>query len=76
MRSALRRISLLLVFHVSAHILRQTYAARLEEASVSSKVKQYLLGHSTSRMTQDVYTHIQSDFINEKVEQIRSAFGE
>jgi len=35
-----------------------------------------LLGYSTSRMTQDVYTHIQSDFINEKAEQIRSAFGE
>ena len=75
-RSALRRISLSLGFNVSAHILRHTYATRLEEAGVSSKVKQYLLGHSTSRMTQDVYTHIQSDFINEKAEQIRSAFGE
>lgn len=75
-RSALRRISLSLGFNVSAHILRHTYATRLEEAGVSPKVKQYLLGHSTSRITQDVYTHIQSDFINEKAEQIRSAFGE
>ena len=75
-RSALRRISLSLGFNVSAHILRHTYATRLEEAGVSPKVKQYLLGQSTSRITQDVYTHIQSDFINEKAEQIRSAFGE
>lgn len=73
-RSALRRISKTLGYDVTAHMLRHTYATRLEEAGISPKLKQYLLGHSTSRMTQDVYTHIQSDFIKEKAELIRSAF--
>ena len=73
-RSALRRVSSVLGYDVTAHMLRHTYATRLEEAGLSPKVKQYLLGHSTSRMTQDVYTHIQSDFIKEKAELIRSAF--
>lgn len=74
-RSALRRVSAMLGYDITAHMLRHTYATRLEEAGISPKVKQYLLGHSTSRMTQDVYTHIQSDFIKEKAELIRSAFN-
>lgn len=73
-RSAFRRVSELLGYTVTAHMLRHTYATRLEEAGISPKIKQYLLGHSTSRMTQEIYTHVQKDFINEKAELIRSAF--
>ena len=55
-RSALRRISTSLGFEVTAHLLRHTYATRLEEAGISPKLKQYLLGHSSLEMTQNTYT--------------------
>ncbi len=59
---------------VSLHILRHTYATRLEEAGVPPKVKQYLLGHSSLEMTQNVYTDIQEKYIISISEVIRNIF--
>ena len=61
-------------FTVSAHILRHTYATRLEEAGISPKIKQYLLGHATVDITQNVYTDAQSDYINSVSDRIRAIF--
>lgn len=47
----------------SLHILRHTYATRLEEAGVPAKVAQYLMGHATIQMTKDVYTDVQDGYI-------------
>lgn len=58
-----RTVSAKLGFHVSAHILRHTYATRLEEAGVPAKVAQYLMGHATIQMTKDVYTDVQDSYI-------------
>lgn len=58
-----RTASAKLGFHVSAHILRHTYATRLEEAGVPAKVAQYLMGHATIQMTKDVYTDVQDNYI-------------
>lgn len=58
-----RTVSAKVGFHVSAHILRHTYATRLEEAGVPAKVAQYLMGHATIQMTKDVYTDVQDRYI-------------
>ena len=43
---------------VTAHQLRHGYATILFDAGLDTKDAQYLLGHTTIAMTQDVYTHI------------------
>lgn len=40
------------------HQLRHGFATLLFEAGIEAKDAQYLLGHSTIAMTQDIYTHI------------------
>ena len=72
--TALKKLSKKLGFTVSAHILRHTYATRLEEAGISPKIKQYLLGHATVDITQNVYTDAQSDYINSVSDRIRGIF--
>lgn len=59
---------------VTPHQLRHGYATFLHDAGIDVKDAQYLLGHSTVAMTQDVYTHIRqsriaaaSDKLNEFV---------
>lgn len=50
---------------VTPHQLRHGYATILHDAGIDVKDAQYLLGHSTVAMTQDVYTHIRQSRINE-----------
>ena len=71
----LRKLSKKLGFRVCPHILRHTYATRLEEMRVSDKMKQYLLGHSSERMTLH-YTHIQDDYLKEIGTEVRNIFDE
>ncbi len=59
---------------VTPHILRHTYATRLEEAGIPPKIKQFLMGHATLHMTQDVYTDTQADYVQTLSEKIRSLF--
>lgn len=59
---------------VSLHILRHTYATRLEEKGVPPKVKQYLMGHASLQMTQDVYTDIQLKYVESLSDMIKSLF--
>ncbi len=73
-RLATSRISKKLGITVSPHILRHTYATRLEEAGIPPKIKQYLMGHASLRMTQDVYTDTQSEYVASVAERIREIF--
>ena len=73
-RIAFRNASKKVGFEVSAHILRHTYATRLEEAGVPPKIKQYLMGHASLRMTEDVYTDAQSHYIEGVSDRIRGLF--
>lgn len=45
-------------FSVRPHDLRHTYATMLYDAGVDVKSASYLLGHSDSRVTLEVYTHL------------------
>lgn len=65
--SAFKKLSKKLGFRVSAHILRHTYATHLEEEKVPLKIKQYLLGHSSITMTEDVYTDVREDFLKKEL---------
>ena len=50
---------------VTPHQLRHGYATILHDAGIDVKDAQYLLGHSTISMTQDVYTHIRQSRISD-----------
>ena len=50
--------------NVTPHQLRHGYATILHDAGIDVKDAQYLLGHSTVAMTQDVYTHIRQSRIS------------
>ena len=73
-RMAFKNASKKLGFQVSAHILRHTYATRLEEAGIPPKAKQYLMGHASLEMTQNVYTDAQGHYIEGLSDRIRSLF--
>ena len=68
-----QRISQETGISVSPHILRHTYATRLEEAGISPKLKQYLLGHASLEMTQNVYTDMQIEHVKSMADSIRNA---
>jgi len=57
---------------LSVHTLRHTYATRLDEASIAPKVKQYWLGHSRIEITQNIYTDVQKEHIDNQ----RKAFDD
>ena len=73
-RNCFRRISEKLGISVSPHVLRHTYATRLEEAGITPKLKQYLMGHSTLEMTQNTYTEVQAAYLEAQSGEIRGAF--
>lgn len=48
--------------HYTIHELRHTFATNCLEAGIPIKQVQVWLGHSSSKITSDIYTHISSDF--------------
>ena len=73
-RLATDRIAKSTGIEVTLHILRHTYATRLEEAGIPPKVKQYLLGHASLDMTQNVYTDTQKHYVDSVSDTIRALF--
>lgn len=72
-RLAFRRVSKAVGFQVTAHILRHTYATRLEEAGIPPKIQQYLLGHAKVDTSQNIYTDAQTQYIQAFSDQIKGA---
>lgn len=54
--SNLRRVQV--IDHITAHMLRHTYATMLFDANVDVKSAQRFLGHADVEMTLSVYTHL------------------
>ena len=73
-KTAFKKAATKLGFPVSAHVLRHTYATRLEEAGIPPKVKQYLMGHASLEMTQNVYTDAQGHYIESVSDCVRGLF--
>lgn len=61
---------------ITPHQLRHAYATVLYEAKIGLKDAQDLLGHSTSQVTMDVYTHIRKDRKSEVAKQINKYVAE
>ena len=61
---------------MTAHQLRHGYATILHDAGIDVKDAQYLLGHSSVSMTQDIYTHIRQSRIVEAGKKLNDYFGE
>lgn len=61
--------------HITAHQLRHGYATILFEAGLEPKDAQYLLGHSTVAMTQDIYTHIRKERQEHNAQKLNDFFS-
>lgn len=48
-------------FHVSAHMLRHTFATICHAAGIDLKTAQKWLGHASISVTSDIYTHLDQD---------------
>jgi integrase len=57
------------------HTLRHTYDTRLFEDGIPSKVRQYLMGHASSRTTDDIYTDVKKEHIAKFVGKIQDCFS-
>ena len=58
---------------ITLHELRHTFATLLAKADVHPSVMQKFLGHSTSRLSLEVYTHVHQEDMNiakDKLQQI------
>lgn len=61
-----------LEIEVTPHQLRHAYATMLYDAGVDVKIAQKLLGHSSLKMTVDIYTHIRESRLDDVAEQLNS----
>ena len=43
---------------ISAHTMRHTACTRMAESGMDMKIVQYIMGHSSIRMTMEIYNHI------------------
>lgn len=73
-KKALEKIVARTDIKMTLHTLRHTYATRLEEAGIPPKVKQYLLGHASLEMTQNIYTDTQTAYIDSISDKVRAVF--
>lgn len=62
-------------FPVSPHILRHTYITRLILGGVDLKRVQYLAGHSSARVTLDIYTSLMGHEPEDLIGDVREIFG-
>lgn len=60
--------------NVTLHILRHTYATRLEEGNISPKLKQYLLGHASMAVTQNIYTDTTAEYVESVSNRVQNIF--
>jgi len=62
--------------HITAHMLRHTYASLLYDAGVDIKSAQRYLGHSDIETTLEIYTHLTKHKEDEAVQSINKHFEE
>ena len=62
-------------FPVSPHVLRHTYITRLILGGVDLKRVQYLAGHSSARITLDIYTSLMGHEPEDLIGDVQGVFG-
>ena len=58
--------------NITCHSLRHTFATRGLEAGVDMKIMQEFMGHSSIKMTSDLYTHVLPDKKKEAIEKLQN----
>lgn len=53
--------------HLTPHVLRHTGCKRNAENGMDLKVLQYLMGHKSSKITNDVYNHVSQQRVKREV---------
>ncbi len=66
----------IVIDHITAHMLRHTYASLLYDAGVDIKSAQRFLGHSDIETTLEIYTHLTKHKEDEAVHSINKHFEE
>jgi integrase len=61
--------------HIRLHDSRHTFATLLLEQGVSPKTLQTMLGHSSARITLDVYSHVTLDLERQAAAKLNEAFA-
>lgn len=59
-------------FKVTPHVLRHTFCTNMQQAGLDVKTLQYIMGHSNSSVTLDVYTHTDVDSVINAFEAVAS----
>ena len=59
---------------LSSHVMRHTFATRGLEAGVSLKAMQEFLGHSSIKITGDIYTHLLKKQKKKEIEKMNNIF--
>ena len=62
--------------HVTMHMLRHTFAARMIEAGVAPYVLQKLLGHTSIQTTMNIYVHATTDALTEAVTRFQTTYSD
>ena len=57
---------------ISPHMLRHTFATRCIEAGMNPKTLQAILGHSSIKMTLDLYVHVTQDHIQKEMSEVQN----
>lgn len=60
--------------HKTFHALRHTFATRALEAGAPHKVVSEILGHSSTQITLDTYTHVSPELQSNAMEKIAEDF--
>lgn len=60
--------------HFSSHAMRHTFATRALEKGIPPKVVQEILGHSSIKITMDIYTHVLPETKQEEIKKIANLF--
>lgn len=61
-------------FRVTWHRLRHTYSTNLEKMGLSPKTRQYLMGHATVSLTDNVYTHFQDEHLELAAKKLKGIY--
>lgn len=56
--------------HITPHILRHTFCSRLVQKNIPPKALQYIMGHSSVRVSLDTYAHTSTEWILNEFTQI------
>lgn len=62
--------------HISCHILRHTFATRQVEANINMKVIQESLGHSSIVTTMDIYATASDELKKDEFDRLQEYFNE